>query len=191
MAAFIAVPNASAQRKQPPPTILMGPADWRFERLPIPPRFAPDIKWSGYEEARFAPGMFDTESPNYFTYALAVSIDGTEPVVADDITDFLDKYFKGLSIGVGRRKGLSPDPTQFGATVTAMKTKEGALPRFLAKVPYFDTFNDGRKILLNIAITVIPKPESEKTIVVLLVSPQQAEAPVWKQLRAIGKTVGG
>ena len=28
----------------PPPTILKGPADWRFEKMPTPPGFAPDIK---------------------------------------------------------------------------------------------------------------------------------------------------
>jgi len=52
------------QGKNATPTILKGPADWRFERLPIPPGFAQDIKWTGFEEARFAPGMFDPSSAN-------------------------------------------------------------------------------------------------------------------------------
>jgi hypothetical protein len=46
-------------------TVLKEPADWRFERLPIPPQFAPDIRINGFEEVRFAPGMFDVVS-NYF-----------------------------------------------------------------------------------------------------------------------------
>ena len=182
-------PLAFAQRQQPTPTILKGPADWRFERLPIPPGFAPDIKWTGFEEARFAPGMFVTTSSNYFTYALTVSVDGIAPIITADVKDFLDKYFKGLSTGVGRRKGLAPDASQLGAEVTAVKTDKELPARFTAKVPFFDTFNDGRKILLNMEITVLPRSTAKKNFVVLLISPQPTEAAVWKQLRAIATSV--
>jgi hypothetical protein len=58
---------------QGPATILKEPVDWRFERLPVPAPFAPDIKLTGFEEARFSPGMFDTSSANYFTYVMVKS----------------------------------------------------------------------------------------------------------------------
>ena len=35
---------APAQRAQPAPTMLLEPVDWRFERLPIPPGFAREIR---------------------------------------------------------------------------------------------------------------------------------------------------
>lgn len=57
-------------------TILKEPADWRFEGMPVPPGFAPEIKLTGSEEIRFAPGMFDTGSSNYFTCVLAILADG-------------------------------------------------------------------------------------------------------------------
>src|ERR1700688_98610 len=101
---------ASAQG--PAATILKEPADWRFERLPVPAPFAPDIKLTGFEEARFAPGMFDTASPNYFTYVIVIAADGSPELGRSEIEEFLQKYYKGLSIGVGRRKGLTPDPAQ-------------------------------------------------------------------------------
>ncbi len=189
VAMLLATPCVFAQRQQPAPTILKGPVDWRFERLPIPPGFAPDVKWTGYEEARFAPGMFITTSSNYFTYALTVSIDGTASITAADLKDFLDKYFKGLSTGVGRRKGLTPDASQLGAEVTVVKSNAPTPSRFTAKVPFFDTFNDGRRILLNMEITVLPKVETKKNFVVLLISPQPSNATVWEKLRSIGKTV--
>src|SRR5436189_6143351 len=81
-----------AQRPNATPTMLTGPADWRFERLPIPPGFARDITWTGFEEARFSPGMFDTSSPTYFTYALAVQLDGTPPIQTAELKELLDKY---------------------------------------------------------------------------------------------------
>lgn len=189
VAMFHTAPFAFAQRQQPAPTILKGPSDWRFERLPIPPGFAPNITWTGFEEARFAPGMFSTTSTNYFTYALTVSVDGTAPIAAAELKDFLDKYFNGLSTAVGRRRGLTPDASQLGAEVHAVIAETNATHRFTAKVPFFDTFNDGHKILLNLEIAVLPKAKEKRTFVVLLISPHTGDAPAWKQLRAIGRTV--
>ncbi len=170
-----------AQRAQPVPTMLLGPADWRFERLPIPPGFARDIPWTGYEEARFSPGMFDTKSATYFTYALSICIDGTPKIEAKELKGFFDKYFKGLSTMVGRGKGMKPDPAVFNAVVM-LGDKAGL---FSAKVPYIDTFTDGRQITLNLEIDVRPKAEMKKTQIILLISPQAADAEIWKQLHEI------
>ena len=187
--------SAAAQPPNQTPALLKGPADWRFEKMPIPPRFAPDIKLTGFEEARFAPGMFDTGSPNYFTYVLTVSANGTEPLDAAAIKDFLDKYYKGLSAGVGRRKQLAPDVSQINAVVTpapssqAAPSSQGASGSYEAKVTFFDTFNDGRKIALNMEIRVTAKPAAKKTFVRLLISPQPPAAEVWKKLHDIEKTI--
>ncbi|MDB6005659.1 MAG: hypothetical protein JWR15_2646 [Prosthecobacter sp.] len=175
------ITSAPAQRAQPAPTMLLGPVDWRFERLPIPPGFARDIAWTGYEEARFSPGMFDTKAATYFTYALSICIDGTAEIQAKDLKDFFDKYFKGLSTMVGRGKGMKPDPAVFNAEVTP-RDKAGL---FVAKVPYIDTFTDGRQLTLNLEIDVRPQPESKKTQIILLISPQTTDADAWKQLREI------
>lgn len=161
--------------------MLLEPTGWRFERLPIPPGFARDIPWTGYEEARFSPGMFDTKSAMHFTYALSISIDGTPEIGAQELKDFFDKYFKGLSALVGSGKGMKPDPAVFNAEVTP-RDKAGL---FSAKVPYIDTFTDGRQITLNLEIDVRPQPASKKTQVILLISPQPADAEVWKQLHMI------
>ncbi len=161
--------------------MLLGPSDWRFERLPIPPGFARDIPWTGYEEARFSPGMFSTDSPTYFTYALSICIDGTPEIREKELKDFFDKYFKGLSTLVGRGKGMKPDPAVFNAEVKP-GDKAGL---FSAKVPYIDTFTDGRQITLNLEIDVRPLPGSRKTQIILLLSPQAPEAEIWKKLHEI------
>jgi hypothetical protein len=175
------VTSAHAQRAQPAPTMLLGPADWRFERLPIPPGFARDIPWTGYEEARFSPGMFDTKSATHFTYALSICIDGTPEIGAKELKDFFDKYFKGLSTMVGRGKGMKPDPAVFNAVVTP-GDKAGL---FSAKMPYVDTFTDGRQLTLNLEIDVRPQPATKKTQIILLISPQSIDAETWKQLREV------
>jgi hypothetical protein len=164
------------------PTILKGPADWRFERMPTPPGFAPNIKLTGFEEARFAPGMFDTSSPNSFTYVLVISADGAPDLDSAALKDFLEKYYRGLSVGLGRQKGLSPDPAQMIAEVAPV---QGDKMRCTAKVTFFDTFTDGRKISLNVAARVVALPAAKKTGLILLISPQPKDHAVWRTLREI------
>lgn len=187
--ALAGITSAFAQRANATPTMLHGPADWRFERLPIPPGFARDITWTGYEEARFSPGMFDTKSATYFTYALSIYIDGTAVIQAKELKAFLDKYFKGLSTMVGKRKGMNPDPAVFNAEVSARKDEAEPAGKFAVKMPFFDTFTDGRQITLNMEIDVQPKVEAKKTQIILLISPQATDAAIWKQLREIRASV--
>jgi hypothetical protein len=175
----------SARAQAPAATILMEPLDWRFERLPVPAPFAPEIKFTGFEEARFAPGMFDTSSANYFTYVMVIAADGSPELGRSGIEEFLQKYYKGLSIGVGRRKGLTPDPAQMKAEVTPMRSGEG----YTAKVVFFDIFNDGRKLILNLEAHVISRPGIKNTYVSLLVSPQSRDSAVWQTLRGIEKNL--
>jgi hypothetical protein len=168
------------------PTILKGPSDWRFERMPTPPGFAPDIQLTGFEEARFAPGMFDNTSPNYFTYVLIISADGAPDLGGAALKEFLEKYYRGLSVGLGKQKGLSPDPAQMVAEVAAVPDDKD---RFTAKVTFFDSFTDGRKISLNVVAHVVPRPAVKKTGLILLVSPQPKDHAVWQKLREIDSKI--
>ncbi len=57
------------------PFILKTPTDWRYEKIDLPLDFAPSINYNGFEELRFAPGMFDREAEKYFTYVFVISIE--------------------------------------------------------------------------------------------------------------------
>ncbi|MFA6560883.1 MAG: hypothetical protein WCV00_03120 [Verrucomicrobiia bacterium] len=168
------------------PAILKEPADWRFEGMAIPPGFAPDIKLTGSEEIRFAPGMFDTSSSNYFTYAMVILADGTPELGAAELKEFLEKYYRGLSTAVGRGKGLSPDAGQMKAVVNPTPPGPEGKKRFVAEVVFFDSFTDGRKINLHVEALVIPRPASKQTCLIMLVSPASKDAAAWQTLREIG-----
>ena len=98
-----AITSAVPRRQAPTPKLLPAPAEWRFEAMPLPPRFAPDIKWTGFEEIRFAPGVFDNSSPNYFSYVIALSVEGTPPIDAAGIQRFLEEYF-GKPVPKGKKQ---------------------------------------------------------------------------------------
>ena len=68
------------------------PAGWRSERLTFPLDFAPAIDLSGIEDLRFAPGMFQPGSESYFSYALALHLEGDVEIDLAFLQRFLDDY---------------------------------------------------------------------------------------------------
>ncbi len=179
--------NSGPGRQAPAATLLKEPTDWRLETMPLPPGFAPDLKFSGTEEIRFAPGMFDPNSATYFTCVLGLSVHSSSGFGAAELKAFLESYYRGLSISVGQRKGLKPDRTQMNAIVKSAGAGPEGRVRLTATVDFFDTFSDGRKITLNVEADVLPLPKSGKTGLILLVSPSATESPVWTILRSIGQ----
>jgi len=183
-------PAAAGNRRQRPAAaavLLKEPTDWRLETMPVPPSFAPGVKQKGTEEIRFAPGMFDNTSSTYFTCLLGLTFDGAPELSADDLRDFLEQYYRGLSLSVGRRKGLTPDPQQMRAEVAPQPTSPDAPRRFTASVVFFDSFTDGRKITLNVEALAIRRPSARQTYLILAVSPSGKDTAVWKDLSALGQ----
>jgi hypothetical protein len=168
-------------------TILKEPADWRLENIAMPPSFAPDIKLTGSEEIRFAPGMFKTDASDYFTCIIAITADGSLELGATDLKDFLEKYYRGLSSGLAQRKGLKVDPAEMRATVKS--NSANVKNHYTAEMVFFDSFNDGRKITLHVQAQVIVQPSTKKTIMLLLVSPSENGSAAWKTLREVGEKI--
>jgi hypothetical protein len=70
---FTMASSVPAQDAAKEPTFVFdtGVPPWKGERLELPPGFAPDLGWTGVEHIRFAPGMFDPEASDFFSYAIA------------------------------------------------------------------------------------------------------------------------
>ena len=177
--------NRGQRRATAPAAILKEPADWRLETMSVPPGFAPDVKLTGAEEIRFAPGMFDTTASDYFTCVIAITASDAPELGVAEIKDFLEKYYRGLSSSRAQRTGTKSDAVQMKAVVNPAPGAE-AKSRFDAQVDFFDSFSDGRKITLNVEAQVIAPPAAKKTCLLLLVSPSAKESAVWQTLRAIG-----
>ena len=58
------------------PFTFSAPKGWRSERIPFPLSFAPAMKYQGFEELRFGPGMFQPESETYWTYGFFWWLEG-------------------------------------------------------------------------------------------------------------------
>jgi len=190
-AALLALSTPEIFADTPPPTIpeakvLKTPADWRLERIPMPPGFARDIRLRGQEEIRFAPGMFNPQSPNYFTCIISIVADDEPVIDAPALKEFLEQYYQGLSVAVGRRKQLKPDLAQMKATVKDGPPAPVATTTYQADMIFFDSFSDGRKITLHIEATVNPLHATKQTGLLLLVSPSAPGSEPWKALETHG-----
>ncbi len=169
--------------------ILKEPQDWRLEKVTFPLDFAPEIKYNGIEELRFAPGMFDPSSDSYFTYLLAISINDKKKFKQEEITDFLFKYYRGLCGAVAQAKKLDIDLSQIEVKLKSQRKIKNIGRIYTAKIRYFDSFTNGQEINLNMEFEVIPDRKNNKMNALVLVSSQSKKAEVWNKMYEIRKRV--
>ena len=69
---------------------------WVKEIIKFPISFAQDIKYEGFEDLRFPQGWSNQESPNFWSYVWAWSINGIEKPSESDLEKNVQLYFDGL-----------------------------------------------------------------------------------------------
>ena len=171
---------------------LAAPKDWSGETIELPPGFAPDMKLKGYEHIRFAPGMMKSGSDTFFSYAFVFELSPkpelTEAVVKDE---FL-KYFRGLCKAVLNGKFPDVDPSEFTLELQqvkpdpkqALNEKAADSPtQYTGKLDWVEPFATKKRQKLNLEIQTWTK--NEHNYIFACVSPQPADAAIWKQLHTI------
>jgi len=169
------------------PQLLKVPANWTFERFPLPPQFAPGIPYKGAEELRFSPGMFKKDSADYFTYAFVAELDNTTAISKNDISNYLSLYFKGLCSSTAKDRKLSIDTSK----ITVVVEKKNSAPKneiiYSASLNAFGVFTDGAPVKLNMEVKVMTNALTKKTYLIFIVSPHEKTDDVWKELYEIQK----
>lgn len=100
LSALVLTASAAGQPEKEPPYQVPTPAGWAGETIALPPAFAPDMKWKGTEELRFAPGMFKPEAPDFFSYALLFWLPEDAETDTKAIERELLAYYRGLAAAV-------------------------------------------------------------------------------------------
>jgi hypothetical protein len=172
---------------QPKPSILLAPADWQFEQFPLPPVFAPTIKYNGIEELRFSPGMFKKEATSYFTYAFAARLDSTKNVTPADIKSYLLTYFKGLCSKTAADRKLSPvDTAAISVSIERKKTADQETV-YNILLHAFGVFADGAPVTLNMEVKVMNDIPGQRVFLLFIVSPLPKTDALWQGLYKIQK----
>lgn len=83
------------------------PAGWRSEVIAFPLGFAPALAHRGFEEIRFAPGMFDPAAPGYWSYAFVWRTDDEAALDEAALGAELTAYFRGLIAAVDDKQRIT------------------------------------------------------------------------------------
>lgn len=187
IALMIITASFHANSQENKPQILLEPASWEFERFELPPAFAPQITYKGVEEIRFAPGMFNKDSANYFSYVFVAQIDKITRISTPEIKNYLTWYFRGLCSSTAKERKMVIDSTKISATVKMKSILPGETIAYEATIMVFGVFADGAPVKLNIEAGVVNNQATNKTYVFFLASPRDKKAPIWNDLHDIAK----
>jgi len=173
--------------------ILTTPDTWRSEIIPFPIDFAPEIKYTGVEELRFAPGMFNNTSETHFTYVFIWWLDGQPKIHAQNLSSNLELYFKGLCSSINEDKNTDYRPEHIQANLsesTRTIISDRTDHRFFhGTAQTYDAFTDWTLLTLNFEVHSWNCAKSRKTAVFFCISPKPADTQIWELLRKISKSV--
>lgn len=187
-------PFLSAQAAEPVFQFETGAPAWRGERIDLPPGFARDLGWTGVEEIRFAPGMFEAGAPDFFSYILVFHLAPESDVSEAGLKRELLVYYRGLAASVMAGKEKKVETKDFAITLTKADVATLAAPDAAPKaegwtgtLDWIEPFATEKPQRLHFEVHLWK--EGDHPVVLSCVSPVDPDSEVaWPTLRAIRKS---
>ena len=136
--AWVGVTSASAaqQEEKPVPEYFTDvPNGWRFEALPFPLEFAPSLAYTGVEELMFAPGMFDPEKADFFSYAFLWVVEGSDMPDMPKLKQDIEHYYYGL-----QRAVYADAEGPVAVQLHLVSGDSGSAPRYKGTIDWVEPF---------------------------------------------------
>lgn len=156
------------------------PKGWRTETLSLPTVFAKDMTLKGFEEVRFAPGMFRPDAEDFFTYCFVFCLPNQSPPDQKTLTAELLKYYRGLAVAVTKGSGVDVKPDSFTLKITPVKDSK---TKSRAVMTWVEPFATQKPQTLNLEIESVVDSSIKGSLLKIAVSPKPHEAEVWKPMR--------
>lgn len=166
------------------------PQGWGTELFLIPIQFAPEIKYKGVEDIRFAPGWAKSGSNEYWTYCFLWALENNPAIDAATIANNLKIYYTGL-INSNTSKNKIPASAVI-ETATAFEkvpTAAGDAATFKGTVRMLD-YMKLEPITLNCMVHIKSCPGQNNVYLFHALSPRPFTDSVWKSLDQIGAGFG-
>jgi len=164
---------------------IAAPDNWRKETFDFPLRFAPNIPYEGKEYVRFSPQWTHFEDGDGFSYVFLWDLK-TKPFSADDLEDYLETYFAGLMINVGRQRNLADKEIKTNAAAHPLLGVKGDWAQTWGiEVRTWNAFSRGEPLLLW--GEVAQRNCGEHMQVFFTMSMAERDKPIWDTLRNIRK----
>ncbi|MDA0666376.1 MAG: hypothetical protein O3A95_07105 [Planctomycetota bacterium] len=151
-----------------------GLEDWYREEITMPPQFAPRMP-AGEEILLFAPGMFDAEAEDFWSYVFLMQVEESS-MSEQRILEIFELYYDGLIIAVAedRNEDVGDDP----ATVQMQVLGHGV---YEMQIDLIDSFVTMEELHLNLIVEALPL-DSGGTVLRVRASPKAKEHQVWLHL---------
>jgi len=160
------------------------PKGWRTETLSLPTGFAKDMKLTGFEEVRFAPGMFRPDAEDFFTYCFVFCLPDQAPPNPKVLTEELLKYYRGLAVAVTRRSGIDVKSASFTLKITPVKDSK---TKSRGVMTWIEPFATRKPQTLNLEIESVLVSSVKGCLLKIAVSPKPRDGNVWKPMRKLLK----
>ncbi len=183
--------SALGQSEKDPPYQVPAPRGWAKETIALPPAFAPDMKWKGKEELRFAPGWVKADGDTFFSYTLLFWLPDEQKVDSKTIEQELLTYYRGLAKAVLENKKQQVDVGTFTISVKETPDKPGKRPGgepvagYVAELKWIEPFATGKPQTLHLEIHTWLVEKHKHRCIFICASSQPETAAVWKTMREI------
>ena len=159
------------------------PKNWSGERITLPPGFAQNMQVKGIEEIRFAPGMFQPEAKDFFSYVIVFRLDDQPKLTVESLNAELLTYYRGLATAVS---GGQIQTDSFSVTVLPTQhTQDAIVDDYTIALKWIEPFKTKKQQTLRIEIRSWQVPQQQRTWVFMNVSPNQPDDPIWQTMRGV------
>ena len=156
---------------------------WLKEIIKFPISFAPEIKYKGYEDLRFAKQWRAKNHSDFWCYTFVWHVEGVQKFTAKQLEKDLGYYYDGLMKAVNKKKEFTIPKT----TVLIVNTKGFGYDTsdFVGKIRVYDSFNTEKMITLNVLAKVINCDENNTSNIIFRLSPKDFDQEIWKRFKTI------
>ncbi|WP_298894643.1 hypothetical protein [uncultured Psychroserpens sp.] len=163
--------------------VFVSDTTWLKEIIKFPLGFAPEIKYEGYEDLRFAKKWRDKDHPDFWCYTFVWHIKGIQKFTAKDLEEQMGFYYDGLMKAVNKKKDFEVPKT----TTLIINTKGNGYDNadFVGKLNVYDAFNTQKMITLNLLAKVHNCEENNTSNISFRLSPQDFEGNIWEKFKDI------
>lgn len=163
------------------------PENWRSEVIQLPPGFAPDLKWHGFESIRFAPGMFRPDAESFFSYVLVFILAADDDIGDEAIHSQVLTYYRGLARAVMTGKATPPKTEDFQLELKKEDAAKAAGPArnemkfWSGRLQWIEPFATQKPQTLHLEL--LQWKEGTRPVLYFAVSPQATDHAIWKEMR--------
>lgn len=162
--------------------LIQADSTWSKEIIEVPFWFAPKIKYSGFEDIRFAKGWENIESDGFWVLTFAWDISLKTNPTAKFFEENIILYYDGLMKVVNEDKNISIPKTE--ALFIGYKSKTGNI-NFTGIVKTYDAFTTKKVIHLYVTIETYYCKNKKKYIPLFKFSPKEFKDKSWENLNKI------